>query len=74
MTYPKTEFDDTRPTRSYDFENSLDQCIVTDEEGHKSLFQYDGRGHLIEVIKDYGGLNVETLYRYDEFWRLNKRL
>jgi RHS repeat-associated protein len=61
-----------RPKITYDYNDVEDTCIVTNEEKQKTLLRYDGLGHLVEVIKDYGGLAAKTVYGYDSLWRLNK--
>lgn len=45
----------------------------TDRRDNVTRYEYDGRGDLVKVIRDYGGMNLTTEYDHDPYGRVTER-
>ncbi len=56
----------SNPLKQADFDDVLNTYTVTDEEGRRVLFQYDGLGHLLSVTQ-YQRSGSPGAYAYDPY-------
>jgi RHS repeat-associated protein len=62
------------PYREYDFDDTNNTCLLTNEKGQQTRFVFDPLGRLTKVVKLTSGTRypaaVKTVYTYDEQGRI----